>query len=560
MAPDTPKMAFNKRGPNNFAHWNMFPFMTTPKTKYILGQKQSPLFRLPREIRNTIYDYYARSRPRYVYDKDTAKLRYSDTSAQTEGLGLMMTCKIAADEMQHIAFQNVEFSTLCSADDGAEFQQLRSRAARFCQIFDMVQVQRQYMLICVAELLEASDLTEIRARYPVIEDCLEGPLKQAVTRNINILSQYMDMSLDNHECQEFVEALVLALDMAKSRDSTKFARLTRGIFGNIICPVGNLRGMGQYNIFVEGALHDVLYWRPTPWSIPTDSELARMEGLVCRPEEDKTLIYNWCHVEDPRQLCNMYQFPPKRLRNLRKLVLHEDFKSMPRSVCHVRGLIPLCQANSKLRIERHIDLLANLLPLGHPDSLYAGYDSIAGSDVLDATIPWLMEVYLLHTHGMPAGSFRLVIDGHSRESLEAWNILKYAAAMQEAMLEQCRVKNTDPTSRLFDRRFLCRVGLPWHLPDGFSDTIRAVIDGTINITFTGDVGEMWDQDTFFFKRRDWTVNEWEEEWKDEVWIKEISTDYWKRINARYQIDPQGFGHIYRTVYKGEVIRSSDRPV
>jgi len=296
--------------------------MTTPKTKYILGQTQSPFFRLPREIRNTIYEYCAQGRPHYVYDKDTAKLRYSDASAQAGGLGLIITCKIAADEMQHVAFQNVEFSTLCSVDDGAEFQQLRSRAARFCQskrrtsmdeleivlkyllVFDMVQVQRQYMLICVAELLEASDLTEIRARYPVIEDCLEGPLKQAVTRNINILSQYMDMSLGNHECQEFVEALVLALDMAKNRDSTKFAQLTRGIFGNIICPVGNLRGMGQYNIFVEGALHDVLSWRPTPWSIPTDSELARMEGLVCRPEEDKTLIYNWCHVEDPRQLCN----------------------------------------------------------------------------------------------------------------------------------------------------------------------------------------------------------------------------------------------------------------
>ena len=126
-------MAFNKKGPNNFAHWNMFPFMTTPKTKYILGQTQSPFFRLPREIRDTIYKYYAQSRPRYVYDKDTAKLRYSDASAQAEGLGLMITCKIAANEMKHVAFQNIEFSTLCSANDGAEFQQLRSRVARFSQ-------------------------------------------------------------------------------------------------------------------------------------------------------------------------------------------------------------------------------------------------------------------------------------------------------------------------------------------------------------------------------------------------------------------------------------------
>ncbi|KAI4688704.1 uncharacterized protein J4E84_004634 [Alternaria hordeiaustralica] len=297
-------MAFNKRGSNNFAHWNMFPFMTTQKTKYFLGQTQSPFFRLPREIRNTIYEHYAQGRPQYVYDRDTARLRYSDTSAQTEGLGLMMTCKIAADEMQHVAFQNVEFTTLCSLDDGAVFQQLRSRVARFCQLFDMVQVQSQYMLICVAELLEASDLTEIRARYPAIEDCFEGPLKQAVAQNINKLSRYMNIGLDNHTSQDFIEALVLAPDMAKSRDSTKFARLTRGIFGNIICPVSNLRGMGQYNIFVEGALHDVLCWRPSPWAIPTDSELARMEGLVCRPEENNELIYNWCHVEDPRRLCN----------------------------------------------------------------------------------------------------------------------------------------------------------------------------------------------------------------------------------------------------------------
>jgi len=200
--------------------------MTTPKTKYILGQTQSPFFRLPREIRDTIYEYYAQGRPQYVYDKDTEKLRYSDASAQAEGIGLITTCKIAADEMQHVAFQNVEFTTLCSLDDGTVFQQLRSRVARFCQrkcrmslsgcelrlmcflVFDMVQVQRQHILICVANLLEASDLAEIKARYPVIEDCFERHLQQAIAQNTNTLSQYMDMSLDNHTSQDFIEALV----------------------------------------------------------------------------------------------------------------------------------------------------------------------------------------------------------------------------------------------------------------------------------------------------------------------------------------------------------------
>jgi len=232
---------------------------------------------------------------------------------------------------------------------------------------------------------------------------------------------------------------------------------------------------------------------------------------------------------------------------------------MPRSVCHVRGLISICQAHPQLRIERRIDLLANLLPLGHSYSDINGHDWIGGSDVLDAVIPWLMEVHLLHTRGMPESSFRLVIDGHSRESLEAWDILKYAAAMQEAMLHQCRVNNTHPTSRLFGRCFLGPSGLPWHLPDGFSNTIRAVINGTINITFTGEVGDIWHGDDFFFERRHWIVDEWAKEWKDEVWLKGIQTDYWKRTNARYQVDPQGYDLVHRTVYKGEVIRSSERP-
>jgi len=220
----------------------------------------------------------------------------------------------------------------------------------------------------------------------------------------------------------------------------------------------------------------------------------------------------------------------------------------------------MCQANPQLRIERHINLLANLLPTGHPDRHCGGASAIAGFQIIDAVVPWFSEILLLRAHGMPEGSFRLFIDGHSRESLEAWDILKYAAAMQEAMLKQCRVNNTCPTSRLFDRRFLCRIRLPWHLPDGFSDIIRAVISGTINITFTGEVGEVWDQDAFFFKRRTWTVDEWAQEWRDEVQTKGIQTDYWKRTNARYQIDPRGFGHVHRTVYNGEVIRSSDRPL
>ena len=255
--------------------------------------------------------------------------------------------------------------------------------------------------------------------------------------------------------------------------------------------------------------------------------------------------------------------PQKRLNNLRKLIICEDFKSRPRSVCHARGLIPICRANPNLRIERHINLLDSLLPVDQPNGYRGGRSSIGGFNVMEAAVPWFAEIPLLRTHGMPEGSFQLVIDGTSREALEVWNVIKHAAAMQGAMLEQCRVRNTQPTSRLYDSiagRIYGPRALPWHLPDDFSDTIRRTIEGTTNITFTGDMGELWDEDVFYFQRRDWTLDQWRHEWRNEIIVKSIDTDFWKRSNAWYQIDPRGFGQVYRTVYKGEVIRSSDRPL
>lgn len=109
---------------------NMFPFMTAPRTKYYSAQLQSPLFRLPREVRNLIYDYYAQGKEGYIYDKETGKLLYVHPSAQTVGLGLMITCRIAAEEMQAVAFHDICFSTRCSVNDGSAFMGLRSIAGR----------------------------------------------------------------------------------------------------------------------------------------------------------------------------------------------------------------------------------------------------------------------------------------------------------------------------------------------------------------------------------------------------------------------------------------------
>jgi hypothetical protein len=119
---------------NKFAHWNMFPFMTTPRTKYYSGQRQSPFFRLPREIRDVIYDYSVREPDGYFYDAETGKMLYQHPSIkpkQVVRLGLMITCRIAAEEMKNIALPKIHFTTRSKFDDQPGYLGLQSRAARF---------------------------------------------------------------------------------------------------------------------------------------------------------------------------------------------------------------------------------------------------------------------------------------------------------------------------------------------------------------------------------------------------------------------------------------------
>ncbi|KAI4638003.1 hypothetical protein J4E93_010471 [Alternaria ventricosa] len=92
-----------------FAHWNGFPFMTAPRTKYYSGQTQSPLFRLSREIRDIIYEYYALGEGDngYHYDSETGKMLEHSPSSEPKRvvrLGLMITCRIAAEELKNCAF------------------------------------------------------------------------------------------------------------------------------------------------------------------------------------------------------------------------------------------------------------------------------------------------------------------------------------------------------------------------------------------------------------------------------------------------------------------------
>lgn len=95
----------------------------------------------------------------------------SQQPRQTVRLGLMITCRIAAEEMKDIAFYKISFSARSSVNDGSTYMGLDSLAGRFqcCKwviwtfctspltkgaiVLNYVEHQKCRMLVCVAELL-----------------------------------------------------------------------------------------------------------------------------------------------------------------------------------------------------------------------------------------------------------------------------------------------------------------------------------------------------------------------------------------------------------------------
>ncbi|KAF1843075.1 uncharacterized protein K460DRAFT_368005 [Cucurbitaria berberidis CBS 394.84] len=552
---------------NTFASWNSWPFMITtqptiPATILHSTQQQSPLFRLPRELRDLVYQYYVAEREGYFYDARTRTI--SSQSGFTIRLSLPATCKIAAKELRGIAFQNntINFKTLCSTDDGGQHLGLRSRAGRLKCLLLYTQIQRIRMVISVARLLKAEDLAHIHENYPAHSHWFDFPLQHAIEQQSDHLSGNCT-PYDRHEVigdDEFDNVLQYALELAKARDPSEFAARMSNLYGVGHSPLQKGLGGAWRTLFEEGAFAACYTWRPATWSIPDERELESMETLLTRPWTlDEQLAVTtprdvfqdldahkwaqetkWFFSAAAVAIDFLRRLSFRTRQHMRKITLHEDFKAVSRPECHAEGLIPFCSENPRLRIERRIGFLSNLLPLAnhHLDRRSEDeiWNFIFGGECLEAFVGWVEEVWKLRARGMPTQCFVLVIDGTTspRESSEAWEFVKYAAAMQEGMLEYCQRRNISPNPREQDREITFRsYPLPWHLPARFSQTVRAMINGTGCIHFTGDTGEAWDGKAFIEARKDWTVEEWRKEWKKQVLDKCITTPFCGIVRQRY---------------------------
>jgi hypothetical protein len=113
-------------------------------------------------------------------------------------------------------------------------------------------------------------------------------------------------------------------------------------------------------------------------------------------------------------------------------------KSVANPASHTQGLIPFYRHNSKLRVER----IVNLWTAGfYPNVAHR----LPAHIVTKSFSRWIFETLDLQTHGMPSDAFHLILDGNPipEKTSRVFEVVQRDAAFQAA-LEVCYNRGTSP--------------------------------------------------------------------------------------------------------------------
>jgi hypothetical protein len=485
-------------------------------------QQQSPLFSLPRELRDSIYEFYAFEDDGCHYEFPARKLRL--VSDRT--LNLLYTCKAAAAELPSVLLRankiifTPAYSDPTRCHDGG-YRGLRSQAGRFECLLHYSRWTKLSMLGNAACCITPEIIEEVMKRYPGVDGIFQTAFNAIRRSRHTFWRNYVSPNESHDEnFASFCDAVQYALELASTHPG--FEGLIAKACGMPHIDLGR-------SPFVKGSHWKVLNWKPTLWSMPSEAELALLENLLAEPgsygdfsagfPEVKAVDFD-CSVEYRRvrwyfsatavAIDFLGRLTPEERIRLRCLVLDENRRGVANPECHAEGLIPFCRENKSLRITMLASIWTNMAPsiwLGKPyNEARAGYSSPRLESYLCTTIDWITRTAMLCPRGMPPHAFTILLEGSLQETVQVWKLLKHVAAIKEAALDCARQRNQkmiDPYDR-FDRLY----EFAWYLPSNYPSTIRDIVQGTSVIQFDGVPGELWDREGMAEARLYWSWDDW----------------------------------------------------
>ncbi|KAF0321120.1 hypothetical protein GQ607_011727 [Colletotrichum asianum] len=510
---------------------------------------------LPREIRDIIYKFYVVAEGGYTCnpeklvekilnqhsdETDSASLDVSGilqrADLQPIDLNLSYTCKLVAQEMSGVALRTnaVTFSTFTSAE-------LRILAARFHSLMvGRFDGDRRGLLKFAGHAISAEACRQLKVKFPQFSQLLDRMVRQG--RAHHTWGAYGEVPSVYRAFQK--DAL-----LAIARSETGRKRLDRYWYENHERWAPHIPPLLVVRCNIEH------------WAIPS---MQDMQYLSSCQMEDSDFVSMVTRLRDRTNYrfsaaaaaIHVLQSLPSTIRKqLRRVVLEEDREAVADPQCHALGLIPLCQENPLLRVERRVNLWRNAFQRDgyyrwSPESRYkakyrhvpwamdSNLETLWAMDSAQVTAnvsSWVGEALALEPAGMPPGAFSLVLEGEPVpwQSTQVFQrIIQRDAAWQEAW-NQSLDRGILPALSWFGRK-----GESWGHPapdwafDNWPQALRDIAEGTSVVKCNFDVGDPWSVEQIVDEHRGWTMNQWTEELERPeplAWEPDAPLPGWKEI-------------------------------
>ncbi|EXF77733.1 hypothetical protein CFIO01_03054 [Colletotrichum fioriniae PJ7] len=461
---------------------------------------------LPRELRDMIYERYLAVEGGYICDSRAfidGKLRAGDHGGPID-LNLTYVCRQTTKEMDGMALRvnQITFSTITS-------EGLRILASRFESLIAGVDQKRNAIFRTAGHCISDEAYEGLKDKYPQFTPVLDR--LRAEEGQFDTVPRYGSFGEAPSVYREFCKDTLRAASFCNSNA----ARI--------------LQRWGDYGTSLR-----IIDFSIPHWVIPTEKDLERF--LTC-VGEDLSHIF-WLERGEDRSI---YRFSaasaaiyfltsvPAAVRaQVRRIVLDEDREAVATPECHGRGLIPFCQENPLLRVERRVNLWRNVLQA----NMMAPHDRINpevrgtattrllySKDVTGLVATWVMEARALVPAGMPTGSFSLILDGepaaqHASEIFQI--IVQRDIAWQLAWIEA-------QNRRLFSVRSVhqrrgersAAQGCDGYFYEDFPGAMADIANGDAGssvVQCNFDLGQVWDVERMIHDHRSWPLEKWKAEW------------------------------------------------
>lgn len=466
-------------------------------------QNSSTLLCLPRELRDLIYVVYVSEEHGYHYDASSREIY--DIQGQSIDVALRYICRTTAHEVGGLGLQINTLHFLTTESIPETIDKFPS-AVLFDKLLDEQHYALEHMLSWSRRLVTLPVLMQLVQQYP--EDT---SLKDLAGRNKSERDTWMrtgwlsrsnaSYSLTYHTQLQDLVVMLASNPEFKALTSKEYRpHLWGAPIVDYMEPMEDINGsLAEWiaeiypRAYSEGTRDAIISWRPDLWWALSGTNLDCVIPFL----EVRDPVSGFDHTGREWRKRKYFFAAAKALqcirtltshnrRSLRRILLHEDHPSVTMPESHGQGFITICQENTKLVVERRVDIWQTSV-LGRSDLRRAPVF------VLQDIMAWIHEAKDLRGKGMTVNSFKLVLHGPSAHaSQQLLDIVVQSAMLQQAALEDARRQDKNHPFQ-------------WQNPaHDFPEVIKEILHGDIPVRFDAKMIEDWDLEEMLWKRDgDW---------------------------------------------------------